>query len=239
MTLPRTASWVSVLSPLEVTDSVADYPELPLDRLSEYFGEIDVYLFDQLLRGRIRGDMDVLDAGCGAGRNLVYLLRSGVRVHAIDSKKSAVASVRALAARLAPSLPPENFQVSDLEALPHQSSTFDAVISSAVLHFAANSEIFHRMVDEMWRVLRPGGLLFARLASSIGIEERIEPVSERRYLLPDGSTRFLVDERMLLDVTGRLDGTLVDPIKTTNVQGQRCMTTWCVAKTPLGRSRRA
>lgn len=209
---------------------MTDYPALPPERLSEYFGEIDIYLFDQLLRGRIRHDMDVLDAGCGGGRNLVYMLRNGVRIHAIDAKEGAVESVRALAARFAPSLPPQNFQVGDLKKLPYQSSTFDVVISSAVLHFAAKPEDFHRVVDEMWRVLRPGGFLFARLASSIGIEDRIEPVSVRRYLLPDGSIRFLVDEKMLLHLTDRLGGSLLDPIKTTNVQGQRCMTTWCVAK---------
>ena len=48
-------------------------------RLRAQFGAIDVYLFDQLLRGAIRPGMRVLDAGCGSGRNLVYLLREGSR----------------------------------------------------------------------------------------------------------------------------------------------------------------
>ena len=47
--------------------------------LQDQFGNIDIYVFDQLLRGRIAPGMRVFDAGCGGGRNLVYLLRNGLR----------------------------------------------------------------------------------------------------------------------------------------------------------------
>jgi hypothetical protein len=85
------------------------------------------------------------------------------------------------------------------------------------------------MVQELWRVLASNGLLFARLASNIGIESAVGPAG-RVVRLPDGSERFIVDEAMLLGWTERLGGRLADPIKTTNVQQQRCMTTWCVIK---------
>ena len=49
------------------------------------FGPIDIYLFDQILRGRIARGMRVLDAGCGSGRNLVYLLREGYEVFGVDA----------------------------------------------------------------------------------------------------------------------------------------------------------
>ena len=81
----------------------------------------------------------------------------------------------------------------------------------------------------MWRVLAPGGLFFARLASSIGIEP-LSTATVGRVRLPDGSDRFVVNERYLLDTAARLGGTLIDPIKTTNVQNQRCMTTWVMRK---------
>ena len=60
----------------------------PSDSLREQFGDIDVYLFDQLLRGRIVSGMKVLDAGCGSGRNLIFLLRasSGDRVSSSRSR---------------------------------------------------------------------------------------------------------------------------------------------------------
>jgi tellurite methyltransferase len=199
--------------------------------LRESFGDIDIYLFDQLLRGRFDGMRTVLDAGCGGGRNLVWLLRAGFDVHAVDRDAGAVERVRRMAAELAPHLPRENFRAAEVDALPFADAGMDAVISSAVLHFAADEVHFGRMVGEMWRVLRPGGLLFARLASSIGLEARVRPVGNGRYRLPDGSERFLVDEAGLLARTEGLGGVLLDPIKTTNVQNLRAMTTWCLRKT--------
>jgi tellurite methyltransferase len=137
--------------------------------------------------------------------------------------------VRSLAEDLAPHLPAQNFQDGEIDRLPWDAGSMDAVICSAVLHFASDDEHFGRIVQELWRVLAPGGLFFARLASNIGIEDRVGPAG-RRVRLPDGSDRFVVDERMLLEWTERLGAQMLDPIKTTNVQQQRCMTTWCVEK---------
>jgi tellurite methyltransferase len=199
--------------------------------LQRQFGQIDIYLFDQLLRGRLQPGMRVLDAGCGQGRNLVYLLQAGFDVFAVDQDADAVESARRVAATLAPHLPHANFRVEPVEQLTFPDAFADAVISNAVLHFARDDHQFWAMVQEMWRVLKPGGLMFARLASSIGMEDRIQPVGEGRFLLPDGSERYLVDEEMLEELTGTLGGRLLDPLKTTIVQNQRCMTTWVVGKT--------
>jgi tellurite methyltransferase len=194
------------------------------------FGPIDIYLFDQLLRGRIAPGMRVLDAGCGGGRNLVYLLREGFDVWGTDGDAAAVASVRDLAARLAPSLPPDRFRVEPVEGLSFADRSMDAVISSAVLHFARDHAHFDAMIQQMWRVLAPGGVFFCRLASSIGMEDRMRPIGDGRFYLPDGSVRYLVDEARLVALTTALGGVLLDPIKTTIVQDQRCMTTWVVRK---------
>ena len=198
--------------------------------LEALFGNIDIYLFDQLLRGRIRPGMRVLDAGCGGGRNLVYLLREGFDVSAVDEDPHAVAAVREMAVTLAPSLDLAQIRVGAVEQLPFPDASFDAVICNAVLHFARDDEHFEAMVGEMWRVLRPGGILFARLASSIGMTESLEHVAGRHYILPDGTTRYVVDEAQIMAMTHALDGDLLDPLKTTVVQHQRCMTTWVVGK---------
>lgn len=201
-----------------------------LSDLERQFGQIDIYLFDQLLRGRIQPGMRVLDAACGGGRNLVYLLQSGCDVYAVDGDLHAIDTVRRLAAQLAPHLPSDNFRAEPVERMSFPDDFTDVVISSAVLHFARDDAQFDAMLQEMWRVLKPGGMLFCRLASSIGMEDRVRAVEGRRFLLPDGSTRYLVDESMLMQLTARLGGRLVDPLKTTIVQHQRCMTTWVVRK---------
>jgi hypothetical protein len=100
-----------------------------------------------------------------------------------------------------------------------------------VLHFARDDGHFEAMLRATWRVLKPGGLLFCRLASSIGMENQVRRVAGRRFRLPDGSERYLVDEAILLRFTAELGGQLADPLKTTVVQNQRCMTTWIVRKT--------
>lgn len=198
--------------------------------LVEQFGGIDIYLFDQMLRGRLPQGTRILDAGCGAGRNLVYFLREGYEVFGLDQSAGAISRVRGLAASLSPTSPADNFVVAAVEEMPFPDDHFGAVISSAVLHFARDAGHFRAMLGEMWRVLAPGGLFFARLASSIGIEGLIEPVGEGRYLLPDGSERFLVDEAALASAAEELGAAWLDPLKTTNVQNQRCMTTWVLRK---------
>ncbi len=198
--------------------------------LAARFGAIDIYLFDQLLRGRLDRRMRIVDAGCGSGRNLIYLLQSGYEVFGVDVDADAVRSVRMLAASLAPGLPGSNFRVESVEQMSFADGFAHAVLSSAVLHFARDDDQFEAMVGDMWRILRPGGMLFCRLASTIGMETRIRRTTGRRFLLPDGSERYLVDEALLVDLTRRLGGALLDPLKTTIVQDQRCMTTWVVQK---------
>jgi len=200
--------------------------------LETEFGAIDIYLFDQILRGRVTSRDRVVDAGCGVGRNLVYLLRAGCDVYAADADPEVIREVRALAASLAPQLPAENFRAEPLERMSFPDGFATVVISSAVLHFARTDEAFDAMLAGTWRVLAPGGLLFCRLASTIGMESRVHRVSDaaRRFRLPDGTERYLVDEALLMDRTRALGGALLDPIKTTVVQDQRSMTTWVVRK---------
>jgi len=196
----------------------------------ETFGDIDIYLFDQIQKGRFRSGMKILDAGCGGGRNIVWFLRNGFEVCAVDANQRAVSQVREIAKRLAPSLSPDSFQQASLESIPFPVESFDCVICNAVLHFADDQAQFDRMLEGSWGMLKPGGMFFARLASSIGIKELLVPVGNGRFLMPDGTERFIVDEQMLRDRTARLGGRFLEPIKTTNVENLRCMTTWVVAK---------
>src|SRR6185312_16611245 len=203
---------------------------MSLPSLEEQFGQIDIYLFDQLLKGRIAPGMRILDAGCGSGRNLVHLLRSGYEVFAVDPDAGAVESVRALARSLAPALPASNFSVQKVEAMAFDDAWADVVICNTVLHFARDDAHFEAMLLGAWRVLKPGGLFFSRLGSSTGMEAQIVPVAGRRHKSPDGSERYLVDDALLRALTARLDAELADPLKTTVVHGQRAMSTWVLRK---------
>jgi len=177
----------------------------------------DIYLIDQLLRGRLQPGMRILDAGCGGGRNLPYFLANGYEVFAVDQDPAAQTNA-------------VNFRCEPIEALSFPDHHFHFIIANAVLHFARDEAHFDAMLTQLWRTLKPGGILFTRLASSIGIEDQIQPLGHRRFLLPDGSERFLVDAPLLEHYTLHLNAHLLDPIKTTLVHQQRSMTTWVIAR---------
>jgi SAM-dependent methyltransferase len=196
--------------------------------VQDQFGQIDIYVFDQILRGNIAKGMRVVDAGCGYGRNLVHLLREGCEVYAIDADPEGVEHVRSLAAELAPNLLPENFRVGAIEHLDLPDNFADVVLCNSVLHFARDDAHFLAMLAQLWRVLKPGGLLFCRLGSRIGMN--FERVRGNIFRINDGAEWFLVDESMLMRLTDHLNAVMVDPLKTTIVQDHRCMTTWVLRK---------
>lgn len=211
--------------------------------LTRAVGSMDIYLLDQLLRGRIAGGSRIFDAGCGGGRNLEWFLRAGHPVAGVDHDPSAIDEVRERADRFATDSVGTRdgseaeasaislFRVEAIESNTFEERSADVVISSAVLHFARDHDHFRSMLDGSWRVLASGGLFFCRLASRIGMsEKRFRPLADGRYTMPDGSDRYLVDEARLLTLARELDGKLLDPIKTTVVQDQRCMTTWVLRR---------
>lgn len=196
----------------------------------QIFGNIDIYIFDQILKDRFEKRSKILDVGCGGGRNLIYFLQNDFEVYAVDQNPEAVEYARYLANNLSSKSSQSNFQISSAEKMHFEDEKFDAVLCNSVLHFAEDEKQFLAMIAEMWRVLKSDGLFFARLASKIGIEDKIRPIGDGKFLLPSGAEWFLVDEEMLITLSEKLGGTFLEPIKTTNVQNLRCMTTWVLQK---------
>lgn len=203
---------------------------IPLSSLRAQFGDIDIYLFDQLLKGRIQKGMQLLDAGCGAGRNIAYLMQAGVQVYGVDISTEAIEQTRRLASEMAPTLPARNFVATDLDALPFENEKFDVVLCSAVLHFARSEEHFKGIVQELWRVLKPGGMLFARFSTTIGLESKLQQIEDRFYRMPHGPLWFLTDEELIVALERELGMARLEPLKTVLVEQERTMTTWVVRK---------
>lgn len=203
---------------------------LPISSLPGQFGNIDIYLFDQLLKGRINKDMKLLDAGCGGGRNVHYLMQAGVKVYGADASEAAISEVRKMAAEVAPTLSPKNFVTADLADLPYADNAFDVVMCSAVLHFARDEAHFRSMVAELWRVLEPGGMLFCRFSTTIGMEGKLQQVEPRKYQMPHGPVWFLADEALLRELIYTLRAELLEPLKTVLVEQERSMTTLVLRK---------
>ena len=193
--------------------------------LRQQLGGMDIYLLDQIVKGRYSKNDAILDAGCGSGRNLHWLYGNGYDIWAVDRDKSSVEQIKGSYNRM-------DSQVSqaELDNLPFKDNKFDHIICSAVLHFAKSIDHFLEMFSELVRVLKPGDSIFFRMASDIGLESRLEPRGEGRFGLPDGSDRFLLTKELLHEVMKTWDLKFLEPLKTTNVNDLRCMSTLVLQK---------
>lgn len=193
-------------------------------QLNQQLGNIDLYLLDHILKGRFTPGMRILDVGCGEGRNLVYFIRQNYDVWGIDQDSAALRMLRMYGRSLHPDFDPEKFiedEAADI-SLPPQS--FDAIISSAVLHFARDHAHFQQMFSELNRLLRPEGILFIRTAMHVGMQEKAQPLgTEGRYLLPDGSERYLLSVAQLETLCGQYGYSKVEPLKYVVVHEARSM----------------
>jgi tellurite methyltransferase len=198
--------------------------------LNAQLGNIDIYLLDQILKGRFEGKSKVLDVGCGEGRNLIYLAREGFDVYGFDQNPSALQMLRYLLKGINPDFDERKLIEGNAESLPLPAAYFDIVISSAVLHFAQSVEAFHKQIAELFRVVAPGGILFIRMTSDIGLPDTTEDQGNGRYLIPDGSVRFLLTRGLIEEIVDKFSWQLIEPVKTTVVNDVRCMTTLVLRK---------
>lgn len=200
----------------------------PLGRLQG----TDIYLIDQLLKERIPRGARILDVGAGSGRNLTWFLtgEEAPEITVVEPNPEAVDALLERLAALGARLPAERIHRCAIEEAPLPDAAFDLVICNAVLHFAKDDAHFDAMLRAAWRRVAPGGVFFARLATSIGIEGSIQALGSGWYRLPDESDRYLLDQERLLALTHQMGGVLLDPIKTTIVQGLRSMSTWVVQR---------
>ncbi|MDN5201811.1 class I SAM-dependent methyltransferase [Fulvivirgaceae bacterium BMA10] len=201
-----------------------------IQELNKELGNIDIYLLDQILKCRFKKSDKILDVGCGEGRNLIYFLNNGYDVFGVDRNQKAIEMLQTMARSINRKYEPERFMVWDIESMRIPENFFDVVICSAVLHFAQSTEHFHTLVDKVCNVLKPGGILFIRMTSDIGIENNIHPVGQGIYKLLDGTTRFLINENLLKEIMAKYHLEFLEPLKSVNVDHKRSMATLILTK---------
>ncbi len=199
--------------------------------LNTTLGNIDIYLLDQILKGRLENKKTVLDVGCGEGRNLVYLARAGYDVYGYDKDATALQMLKYVLKGIAPLFDERKLIEGDAVSLPLPTSYFDFVISSAVLHFCSSTQSFLQQVAELHRVLASGGILFIRMTSNIGLPPgELKELGDGRFLIPDGSARFLLTRELIREISSNYSWKLIEPVKTTLVEDVRSMTTLVFCK---------
>lgn len=198
---------------------------MPFQSLRTQIEQVDIYLLDQILKGRYLEDEIILDAGCGTGRNLKWFYNNNYTVFGVDANKAHIDCVKARYNKFE-----NNFTEGKLETLNYKAEAFHHVICNAVLHFAKSEAHFFEMFSELLRVLKPNGTLFIRMTSIFGLENKVQDVFNGIYRLPDESERFLLTKPILNKLLNFNNLELLEPIKTLNVQDLRCMTTLVIRK---------
>ena len=198
--------------------------------IRDILGNTDVYLVDQILKGRFDCFETVLDVGCGSGRNLQWFAKNNFSITCLDRSAQVLDVAKNNLMGWNSELHSNRFIENGAAEFQLHPEKFDLIICNAVLHFSKNKEEFLNIINNMWDHLSRNGILFIRLGTSISVEEKIKELGEQWYHLPDGSERFLVSEQEIKDIVSSLKAIMLDPIKTTNVQNLRAMTTLCLKK---------
>lgn len=191
-------------------------------------GKMDIYLIDQIQKERLRSDSKILDAGYGRGRNLKFFVKNNSNIYGIDQNPEYLPIVQMQVESWNPNFEINRFITGKVEQMPYDNEEFDFVFSIAVLHFAKSHQHFWNMLKEMLRVLKPGGYLMIRMTSwhTYDLAEKTDTGLTKIF---DGP-RYLVDIDDLKKFGSDNKLKFSDPIKTTNVDSLRTMTTVVLQK---------
>lgn len=99
----------------------------------------------------------ILDLGCGTGRHVVYLAKQGFKVQGLDISEEGLKQTKKW---LKIDKLQANLKIGSIYSkLPYNNGTFDAIISTSVIHHAKIKKI-RKLIKEMERILKPGGQIF-------------------------------------------------------------------------------
>jgi ubiquinone/menaquinone biosynthesis C-methylase UbiE len=121
------------------------------------------------------GDMNVLDVGCGRGEDLAYLARHGWNGKKLVGVEIFSDSVIAARSRI----PEASIIESNAARLPFPDGHFDAVMQTTVLSSVTSATVRGAIVSEMFRVVRPGGLVLSWDLKSAGANPNLIGIDRR------------------------------------------------------------
>lgn len=107
------------------------------------------------------GARSILDLGCGLGRHSIFFTENGFKVTAVDLSEDAI---RLTKERMKEKQVDFLCHVADMVALPFANDAFDRVFSYHVISHQDTAGV-QKVIDEITRVLKPGGKVFLTLCS--------------------------------------------------------------------------
>lgn len=157
------------------------------DQINNFFGDMDLFLMDAVLKGHISSGVKVLDIGFGSGRNTIHFLQNGYEVFGMESDQRKLDLFRFMVESLYKE-EVKRFVLGNVQSLPYPSNAFDVIICSRILHFMKNEFEFKKAWQSMTTCLRPGGVLYVAVNSTFGLKQ-------------EGSSGLLFNEQMLKEIS--------------------------------------
>ncbi len=162
--------------------------------INNYFGDMDIFLMDLILKGKIPEKGKVLDAGCGEGRNGIYFINNQYSYTGVDTDRSKVSLIEFLSGGTESS-----FFVEDIKTFAERKETFDFIVCSRVLHFAESVDHFYEMWNDLISMLNPRAIIYISMDSVIDTDIG-EAKDNGRFLFPDGEVRFAITKEIYKDI---------------------------------------
>lgn len=179
--------------------------------------DVDLYLLDQVLKGRIPEKSSILDAGCGSGRNFRFFAELGYNITGIDPNVNFIENLKLKFPNYK-----QKLTMASIEGFESETK-FDFIICNAVLHFAKDHSHFEKMMNALVKLMASGGMLFIRMTTNLGINTSNFEEKNGVFALPDGTFRYLLTEEKIAQITKDYDLKFVDPIKSVLVDNIRSM----------------
>ena len=135
----------------------------------------------------------ILDAGCGEGKNAIFLSRLGAKVRAIDVSAAAIRNAR----RAWEDEAKVTWEVADIRSVAHPPQGYDLVIAYGMLHCLPNEAAIQDAIRTLQRVTRPGGYdiicAFNNRSQDLAAHPSLHPtlLSHDQYLAAYSSWRII------------------------------------------------
>jgi len=137
----------------DYADYILETMKRNYDKIAADFSSTRNYSWDELeeFTSRVKEGDRVLDIGCGNGRLLDLFAGKKINYTGLDNSAELVKEARR-------KYPAAGFVVGEALCLPFEKESFDAVFSVAVLHHIPSGDYRRKFMEEIRRVLVPGGL---------------------------------------------------------------------------------
>lgn len=197
---------------------------MKIQDINNFFGDIDLFLMDLILKGHIKEGAKVLDIGCGEGRNGIYFIQRGYDYHGWDTDPTKLKLLEYLAKTIKKS---KTTFVSQDFTKASSTDLFDFIICSRVLHFALSKEDFLNKWMKIASLLTRGGILYASLDSVIDTEIGIKKI-DGFVEFPDGKHRYALDKSIYQEIIKGFEE--IEPLRTLVHHNERAQSFLCLKK---------